>query len=123
MTITKKNGELEEMLEGLNKVTKDKTPLPPKVSYYMVKNKLTIEKALEAFRKTRDEIINEHSGGTGHVNEKDDPEAFMAVCEAISQIAKEETEIDISTIKLSDLGDKELPCDLVVALGFMITED
>lgn len=123
MTITKKNGELEEALEKLNAALAEKTPLPPRVSYTIVKNKLSLEKALEAFRKTRDEIINEHSGGKGHVSEKDDPSAFAAVCEAIAAIAKEPTEIDIATIKISELGDKELPLDLIAALGFMITDE
>ena len=123
MVMTKKNGELEEILVKLGKATQEKTPLPPRISYYIIKNKLAIEQALEAFHKTRDEIILEHSGGTGTVNEKTDPEAFAIVCNAVSAVARETVEIDISTVKLSELGDKELPLDLIDALGFMITDD
>ena len=123
MIITKKNGEIEETLEKLKNVLEEKTPLPPKISYTIIKNKLSLEKSLEAFRQTRDEIINEHSGGKGHVSEKDDPSAFNAVCEAIATIAKEPVELDITTIKISEFGDKDLPLDLIAALDFMLTDE
>lgn len=123
MKIEKKNGELEDILENLKKAMEEKTPLPPRVSYATVKNKLALEQALEAYHKSKDDIINAHSNGKGHISSVENPTAFAEVNAEIAVISKELTEVDIATIKLSELGERELPLNLVVALGFMITEE
>ena len=122
MKIEKKNGELEEILEMLKRATADKTPLSPKVSYAIIKNKLAIETALQAFYKAKEEIITKYSDGKGQITAAESPEAFVAANVEINIISKEVTELEISTIKLSELGENDLPLNLIAALGFMIVE-
>lgn len=122
MKIEKKNGELEEILEMLKRATADKTPLAPRISYTIVKNKLAIEQALQAFYKAKEDIIDAHSGGKGNIIASENPTAFAAANAEINIISKEVTELEISTIKLSELGERDLPLNLVAALGFMIVE-
>lgn len=123
MKIEKKNGELDEMLNKLKRATEEKTPLPPRVGYIITKNTLAIEQALEAFHKSKDEIIKARSNGKASISQAENPTAFAEVMNEIAVISNELTELDISTIKLSELGERELPLNLVSALGFMITEE
>lgn len=120
MILKVKNGELADYVARLDEVMKDKIPLPVKVSYKIVKNKLAIEDAMKAFRVMHDQIINDHSDGEGKVS-KDDPE-FDEVVKEIAVINNEETEVTLDGISVSELGRKELPLDLISALGFMLEE-
>ena len=118
-----KNAELEEILSKIKSATEEKVLLPVNVSYKIIKNRIDVEQALEAYRLTRDEVINKYSGGQGHISEKDDPEAFGKVCTEIASISIESVDVEIVTISLSELGERELPLNLVSALGFMITAE
>lgn len=118
MILKVKNGELENYISRLNEVMKDKTLLPVKVSYKIVKNKLAIEDAMRAFRIMHDQIINDHSNGEGKIL-PDDPE-FEQVVNELAVIKNEDTEIVLDDIAVSDFGKKELPLDLISALGFML---
>lgn len=120
MTLKVKNGELENYISKLNEAMKDKILLPVKVSYKIVKNKLAIEDAMRAFRIMHDQIIENHSNGTGQVR-PDDPE-FEQVVKELTIIKNEDTEIALDGIAISDFGKKELPLDLISALGFMLEE-
>lgn len=117
------NAELEETLSKIKSAAEENVQLPVNVSYKIIKNKLVIEQALAAYRIARDEIINNHSDGSGRVSEKENPEEFERVCMEIATISKECTDVDIVTISLSELGERELPLNLVSALGFMITAE
>lgn len=122
MKLEVRNGDLEEILLGLKNAMTNKTSLPVKVSYRIVKNRLAIENALIAFRVTRDEIRGSNSNGEGKISEKDDPETFDKVRSEISAIAQEKVSVDISKVSISEFGERELPPDLVSNLGFMIEE-
>lgn len=120
MIFKAKNSELETILKKMNTAVEEKINLPVGVSYKIVKNRLAIEQALAAYRMTRDKIVYKYSGDKGYVNSKDEPEIFREVCREIDVIAEEYSEVDISKISVSELGERELPLDLVSALGFMM---
>lgn len=118
MTIHKTNTELEIILGQINRVVEEKVILPVGVSYKIVKNRLAIELALAPFRIVRDEIINRYSNGTGHLLKTDDN--YDKATAEILQIAEKSADVDISEITLDELGEKELPLNVVSALGFMM---
>ena len=120
MVLKIKNGELAEYVSRLDEVMKDKIQLPVKVSYKIVKNKLAIEEAMKAFRIMHDQIINDHSNGEGQIA-KDNPE-FNEVVKEIAVINNEETEVNLDAISISEFGRKDVPLDLISALGFMLEE-
>lgn len=122
MKIKKSNAELEQKLEQIKTLIKQKIELPSKTSYAIIKNKIAIERALEPFVLSRDEIIKNKAGGKTSVSAKDDPKAFNEICEAINEIALELPEVEISTIKLSDIAEREMPLSAIDALSFMIEE-
>lgn len=115
------NSELEETLEGIKTIMNEKITLPVTVIYKIIKNKLAIENALLAFHMTRDKIVDRYSGGKGIIT-KDDPDAFDKAFFEIMRISKEQTEIDILGISLSELNEKAMPFNILSAIGFMIEE-
>lgn len=117
------NQELEEILSKLNKATDDAIVLPIRVIYRIIQNKLAIEQSLRAFRLARDKIIETYSNGTGKISEKESPDQFEKASMELAIISKEETQIEINSIPLSEFGEKEMPFHVVSAIGFMITEE
>lgn len=115
-----KNGELEEILVKIKSIMDGEIILPVRVSYKIVKNGLAIEKALTAYRMTKDDIINRYSNGTGQISEKENPDVFKKVLEDITVISNEYTDIEVAMITVDELGDRELPLSAVSALGFMM---
>lgn len=118
MTIHKTNAELETILVQIRDAVEEKVLLPVSVSYKIVKNRIAIEQALSAYRIVRDKIINKYSNGTGHIPKTD--EKYYIATREILQVAEEYSDVEVSEIKLEELGEKELPLNLVSALGFMI---
>lgn len=118
MTIQKTNTELEIILGQLNRIVEENVILPVGVSYKIVKNRFSIELALAPFRIVRDEIINRYSNGMGHLLKTD--ENYNKATAEILQIAEKSVEVYISEITLEELGEKELPLNVVSALGFMM---
>ena len=118
MKIHKTNGEREVMLHQMKSAMEEKIILPVGVSYKIVKNRLAIEQALSAFRALRDEIITRYSNGTGRVMETD--ENYEKVTVEMVQAAEQYTDVEICEIDISELGEKELPLNVVSALGFMM---
>lgn len=118
MTIHKTNTELEVILGQINTAVEEKVILPVGVSYKIVKNRLAIELALAPFRIVKDEIINRYSNGTGQLLKTD--ENYNKATAEILQIAEKSVDVDISEIALEELGEKELPLNVVSALGFMM---
>lgn len=120
MTIHKKNEELEAILGKIKSAAEEKVLLPVGVSYKIVKNRIAIENALEAYWTVKDEIIKKYSDGKGYVYKNDDPENYAKVTSEVIQVAEEYTDVDISEITLEELDGKELPLNVVSALGFMM---
>lgn len=123
MTFKAANQTLEELLANLNKVTDEPVVLPVRVIYYIIQNKLALERALLAYHIARDRIIETYSNGTGKISEKEMPDQFEKASMELSVIAKEETEVEIKGISLSEIGEKEMPFRLASAIGFMLTEE
>lgn len=120
MILKIKNGELADLASRLEETMKDKVQLPVRVSYKIVKNKLAIEEAIKAFRIVHDQIINNHTNGEGKIL-PDDPE-FEEVVKEIAIIKSEDAEVELDGISIAEFGKKELPLDLISALGFMLEE-
>ena len=118
MTIQKTNTELEVILGQINTAVEEKVILPVGVSYKIVKNRLAIELALAPFRIVKDEIINRYSNGTGQLLNTD--ENYDKATAEILQIAEKNVEVYISEIAVEEFGEKELPLNVVSALGFIM---
>ena len=118
MIIHKTNTELEAILGQINSAVEAKVVLPVKVCYKIVKNRLAIEQALVAFREVRNDIIKKYADETGRITEQD--KNFDKVTFEVLKVAGEYTDVEICEIDISELGEKELPLNVVSALGFMM---
>ena len=96
--------------------------MPPKVAYKIVKNKLAIKQALQAFETARNEIISHESGGKSTIDAKENPLLFDKVNRAITEIALECVTLDIVTVSLDDIPESGVPISFIAALDFMIEE-
>lgn len=122
MTITMKNGELEEAYAKLNEALKSDVSLPAKANYKIIKNSIAMRNALEPYNSARQDIVNKHSNGKGTISEKENPAEFDVVYKAISEIASESVTFEITEMNIGELGDKEYPLCLFSAIDFMISE-
>jgi hypothetical protein len=96
--------------------------MPPKIAYKIIKNKLAIKQALQAFEAARNEIIDRESGGRSTVDAEQEPQLFNKVNKAITEIALERVSLDIVTISLDDIPEVDVPISFIAALDFMIEE-
>lgn len=120
MTFTFTNGELVDILSKLEKALNMDIELPPKLSYRIVKNEITIKEALKPFEQMRGNIIKQKSGGNGSILYDDNPQLFSAVMSEINEISNEKVELNISEIELDDIPESGVPISFVSALAFMI---
>lgn len=116
-----KNSELVEISNNINKMDAT-TVLPVKAAYAIVRNKHALQNALEAYWETRNGIISKYSNGGTSLNAKDNPEGFNKAVADISELDKEECDVDIRMVKADDLGTGEVPLNLIDAIGFMIED-
>ena len=116
------NGELMGISAKLEAATAKDIVMPPKVAYKIVKNKLAIKQALQAFETARNEIISHESGGKSTIDAKENPQLFDKVNRAITEIALERVSLDIVTVSLDDMPDADVPISFIAALDFMIEE-
>jgi hypothetical protein len=117
-TIT--NGELAAIAVALEAAAAKDIVMPPKVSYKIIKNKITVKRALAPFETARDDIIKKKSGGKGSINATEEPEIYAEVMTAINEIARETAEIEIATISIDDIPESGVPISFISALDFMI---
>lgn len=119
------NYEIQNTLNNIQEALKldSKIVLPAKLSYKILKCKLVLEQAVKAYSVTYDEVINSRSNGTGQINRNDNPELFDEVTKELNSIAIEKNEIDVPTITIGEIGDRELPFDLIQAIEFMIVDE
>lgn len=124
MTIQMTNEKLEKWLKEIEAVTEEKFLLPVTVGYKIVRNKYAIEQALVPYRRIRDEIINRYSNGKGFISEKEEPDIFEKVSSEVALAANEKCAVEITLLPLSEVGrSRELPINLISALGMMIDEE
>ena len=119
------NIEIQNILNEIQEALKldGKIVLPAKLSYKILKCKLALEQAVKAYSVTYDEVINARSNGKGQINREDDPKLFEEVTKELNSIAIEKNEIDVPTITIAEIGDRELPFDLIQAIEFMIVDE
>lgn len=120
MNVQKSNFEWELILSKIGNALSENIQLPIGVSYRIIKNKIRIKNAIEAYLITKDGIINKYSDGRGYVSEREDMESFKKIKSEVDIISKEKTSVDIEMINISDLGERELPLNLIAAIEFMI---
>ena len=70
------NGELVRISARLEAATAKDIVMPPKIAYKIIKNKLAIKQALQAFETARNEIIDRESGGRSTVDAEQEPQLF-----------------------------------------------
>lgn len=116
------NGELVRISARLEAATAKDIVMPPKIAYKIIKNKLAIKQALQAFETARNEIIDRESGGRSTVDAEQEPQLFDKVNKAITEIALERVSLDIVTISLDDIPEVGVPISFIAALDFMIEE-
>lgn len=116
------NGELVRISARLEAATAKDIVMPPKIAYKIIKNKLAIKQALQAFETARNEIIDRESGGRSTVDAEQEPQLFDKVNKAITEIALERVSLDIVTISLDDIPEAGVPISFIAALDFMIKE-
>lgn len=116
------NGELMGISAKLEAATAKDIVMPPKVAYKIVKNKLAVKQALQAFETARNEIISHESGGKSTIDAKENPLLFDKVNRAITEIALECVTLDIVTVSLDDIPESGVPISFIAALDFMIEE-
>lgn len=116
------NGELVRISARLEAATAKDIVMPPKIAYKIIKNKLAIKQALQAFETVRNEIIDRESGGRSTVDAEQEPQLFDKVNKAITEIALERVSLDIVTISLDDIPEAGVPISFIAALDFMIEE-
>lgn len=116
------NGELVRISARLEAATAKDIVMPPKIAYKIIKNKLAIKQALQAFETARNEIIDRESGGRSTVDAEQEPQLFDKVNKAITEIALERVSLDIVTISLDDIPEAGVPISFIAALDFMIEE-
>lgn len=116
------NGELMGIMAKLETATAKDVVMPPKIAYKIIKNKLAIKQALQAFETARNEIISRESGGKSTIDAKENPQIFSRANEAITEIAFETVALDITTVRLDDIPETGVPISFIAALDFMLEE-
>ena len=122
MEKTLSNGELSEIVTKLEAAVTLDVKLPPKVSYKIIKNKLSVKQALKPYQLAYDDIVRRLTGGKESISMSDDPRTYTEVMRAISEIARETVTVSVETIKLDDIPDAGTPINFIAALEFMIEE-
>jgi len=114
-------GELKIAQEALNKVMV--ATLSAKVAYHLSKMIGKINEELTHLENSRRKIIEQY----GEKNEKGDitvkKENTTKFYEDFQVLMKEETDIDINLIKLSEIQDIKLSATEVLALGKLLEDD
>lgn len=117
--VTKENIEWGNVKGGLDKVINSGEKFKTKVSYAVIKNKIAIADALRAAEQMREKIIDENSGGKREIKPGDP--GYETAVKDILELNREQTEVQISTIKLSDLPE-DISVSMMDSLEFMIEE-
>lgn len=114
-------GELQVAIEALNKIIN--VSLSIKVSYYLSKTIKVINEELSHLEKARIKLVEQY----GTKNEKEEvrvtQENFPKFHEEFRQLLSEEVDINIKTIKLSEILDVKLSTMDILALGKLLEDD
>ncbi len=105
-----KLAEIQNMVEGMNSIVEEK--LPAKAAYWLARNAVKLQKELETFEEVRKKSIEKYckkdKEGKPIIDEKNNQYKMVDVTGFQTEFAKliqEEIEVDLKTVKLSDLGE------------------
>lgn len=114
-------GELKIAEQALNKIMG--ASLPIKIAYYLSKTITIIGEELTHLETARRKLIEKYGEKDEKENLRVTDKNFEKFKEEYQQLFKEEVEINIKTIKLSELADVKLTPAEVLALGKLLEND
>lgn len=102
----------------MNSISGD-TTMPVKVAYRINANKKVLTEACEPIQETINAVISKYSD-SGKVT-TDNPH-YDECLKEINELNNEEVDVNIKTVKLSEIETLNMPLSSVEALSFMIEE-
>ena len=112
-----KIGKIISIVNEINKL--NAISMPVKVAYRINANKRALAEACEPIQETINAVISKYSD-TGKVT-TDNPH-YDECLKEISELNNEEVDVNIKTVKLSEIETLNMPLSSVEALSFMIEE-
>lgn len=113
-----KASEIIKTLKNMNSISGD-TTMPVKVAYRINANKKALTEACEPIQETINAVISKYSD-SGKVT-TDNPH-YDECLKEINELNNEEVDVNIKTVKLSEIETLNMPLSSVEALSFMIEE-
>lgn len=114
------NFKIDKMISIVNEINKlNAISMPVKVAYRINANKKALTEACEPIQETINAVISKYSD-SGKVT-TDNPH-YDECLKEINELNNEEVDVNIKTIKLSEIETLNMPLSSVEALSFMIEE-
>lgn len=114
------NFKIDKMINIVNEINKlNAISMPVKVAYRINANKRALTEACEPIQETINAVISKYSD-SGKVT-TDNPH-YDECLKEINELNNEEVDVNIKTVKLSEIETLNMPLSSVEALSFMIEE-
>jgi hypothetical protein len=114
------NFKIDKMISIVNEINKlNAISMPVKVAYRINANKRALTEACEPIQETINAVISKYSD-SGKVT-TDNPH-YDECLKEINELNNEEVDVNIKTVKLSEIETLNMPLSSVEALSFMIEE-
>ena len=114
------NFKIDKMISIVNEINKlNAISMPVKVAYRINANKRALAEACEPIQETINAVISKYSD-SGKVT-TDNPH-YDECLKEINELNNEEVDVNIKTVKLSEIETLNMPLSSVEALSFMIEE-
>lgn len=114
------NFKINKIISIVNEINKlNAISMPVKVAYRINANKKALTEACEPIQETINAVISKYSD-TGKVT-TDNPH-YDECLKEINELNNEEVDVNIKTVKLSEIETLNMPLSSVEALSFMIEE-
>ena len=114
------NFKISKMINIVNEINKlNAISMPVKVAYRINANKKALTEACEPIQETINAVISKYSD-SGKVT-TDNPH-YDECLKEINELNNEEVDVNIKTVKLSEIETLNMPLSSVEALSFMIEE-
>lgn len=114
------NFKISKIINIVNEINKlNAISMPVKVAYRINANKRALAEACEPIQETINAVISKYSD-SGKVT-TDNPH-YDECLKEINELNNEEVDVNIKTVKLSEIETLNMPLSSVEALSFMIEE-
>lgn len=114
------NFKIDKIISIVNEINKlNAISMPVKVAYRINANKRALTEACEPIQETINAVISKYSD-SGKVT-TDNPH-YDECLKEINELNNEEVDVNIKTVKLSEIETLNMPLSSVEALSFMIEE-